>query len=558
MQHLQGRLALKPHLRDQTSGSQPFRWSWLIVLCLAYLLPGSIGHDPWKPDEGYVFGSINEMLQSGDWVVPHVGGEPFMEKPPAFHWLALATATLASPWLALHDGARLASIVFMLLTLLGVALMTRWTSGPTRMPAALVLTLACLGLPDPAHMILPDLPQLAGSALALAGLAGHAAGIGLAGLLFGGGVGLAFLGKGLLVPGMLGITVLLLPLVFPSWRRRELLRFLFMAALAVLPWLLAWPVALYLRSPELFRQWLWDNNIGRFLGTSVSFLGAANEPGLFWRSTPWFLFPAWLFAALSLAAAGRQALRQPQYQIGMLFLLVATVTLSQSGSLRTVYLLPLIPAVAVMGTDAALSPPRWLNAALAALGTLIAVAALALFWPVWLALLVDGQLPSWALRLQKWLPAIYAMPMQPIAVGAATLLSLWATFVIATNIRQSAGGLRIWISALALAWGLLMTLWLPWLNEAKSYRTPFTALAGVITTSGCIASRDLGESERAVLNYFSGIQTQRLEVAGDVGCPLLLVQSRRGTITKVGDEWAPLWSGARAGEHNESFQLYQR
>ena len=28
------------------------------LLCLAWLLPGLIAHDPWKPDEAYTFGVV--------------------------------------------------------------------------------------------------------------------------------------------------------------------------------------------------------------------------------------------------------------------------------------------------------------------------------------------------------------------------------------------------------------------------------------------------------------------------------------------------------------------
>ena len=65
-----------------------------IALVLAYLLPGLIGHDPWKQDETYIFGIIQHLLETGDWVVPTLAGEPFMEKPPLFYWLAAGLAHL--------------------------------------------------------------------------------------------------------------------------------------------------------------------------------------------------------------------------------------------------------------------------------------------------------------------------------------------------------------------------------------------------------------------------------------------------------------------------------
>ena len=562
MQYLPGCIALSssPASANLDKDRSPLSgWLWLLALCAAYLLPGIIGHDPWKPDEGYVFGSIEEMMRSGDWIVPHVGGEPFMEKPPLFHFVAVLTASLASPWLPAHDGARMAAVVFMALTLAGVAVASHlaWGAGHGRI--AVLLSLSCIGLLDPAHMILPDLPQLAGAALALAGLCAQARGRRWSGLLFGTGAGISFLGKGLLVPGILGATVVALALGFKSWRNASMPRFLLHGLIGSAPWLLIWPAALYLRSPELFGQWFWDNNIGRFLGYSVSYLGAANEPGLFWRSIPWFLFPAWLFAAMALKVVGRDSLNQPAMQIGGVFLVVAALVLSQSATLRTVYLLPLIPAVALIGSRVTSSASPWFDRGLTVFGIVIAIAALIFFWSVWVTLLTEGTAPAWASRLQKWLPLTYPLPVHPWAIVAASLLSLFAVATIATGAGKSGAGLRTWVAALALAWGLLATLWLPWIDAAKSYRQVFASLAAAMPRQdACVASRSLGESERAMLDYFIGLQTRREEVAGDVGCHLLLVQSRGGKISGVGEPWSPLWSGARPGDSNESFQLYAR
>src|SRR5438105_3263588 len=59
-----------------------------VVIVAIFLFAGLIGHDPWKADEAYVFGMIQHLLDTGDWVVPMVAGEPFMEKPPLYYWVA--------------------------------------------------------------------------------------------------------------------------------------------------------------------------------------------------------------------------------------------------------------------------------------------------------------------------------------------------------------------------------------------------------------------------------------------------------------------------------------
>ena len=46
----------------------------IAILGLAWLLPGLVGHDPWKPDEAYTFGVVYEILQGGSWVIPQIAG----------------------------------------------------------------------------------------------------------------------------------------------------------------------------------------------------------------------------------------------------------------------------------------------------------------------------------------------------------------------------------------------------------------------------------------------------------------------------------------------------
>ena len=72
------------------------------ILCLLWLVPGLIGHDPWKPDEAYTFGIVYHFIQTWDWVVPTLVGEPSLEFPPLYYLTAAAFAKLFSPVLALH------------------------------------------------------------------------------------------------------------------------------------------------------------------------------------------------------------------------------------------------------------------------------------------------------------------------------------------------------------------------------------------------------------------------------------------------------------------------
>src|SRR5258708_36493332 len=90
-----------------------------ILLCMAWILPGLIGRDPWKPDEAQTFGVVYQLLKDGDWVVPWLAGEPFLGQPPLIYLTAARTGTLLSPGFPFHDGAPRAPGVGRATTFLG-------------------------------------------------------------------------------------------------------------------------------------------------------------------------------------------------------------------------------------------------------------------------------------------------------------------------------------------------------------------------------------------------------------------------------------------------------
>src|SRR5438132_9692324 len=69
------------------------------------------------PDEGLYATVAQEMLSRGDWIIPHVNGLPYLEKPPLYFWLTAATMWLAGPteW-AVRVWSALAALGTVLLT----------------------------------------------------------------------------------------------------------------------------------------------------------------------------------------------------------------------------------------------------------------------------------------------------------------------------------------------------------------------------------------------------------------------------------------------------------
>jgi 4-amino-4-deoxy-L-arabinose transferase-like glycosyltransferase len=535
------------------------------VLLAIFVCLGLIGHDPWKQDEAYAFGIVYSMLNSGDWVVPMLAGEPFVEKPPLVYILAALTAKFTSSLLPLHDGARLASGVLSAITIAATALSARAIFGKhdgSGRIAALVLV-ACLGFVMHARVLLTDLGVIAGVAIALYGFVTifSRRDLMLPAILIGTGAGIAFLSKGLVGIAVLGATALVLPMLFKQWRSRRYAVILAIAFVAALPWLVVWPTALYLRSPALFYDWFWVNNVGRFLGFSVPALGAKNENWLVWQTMLWFTFPA---LPLVVWAWWKKALdwrTMHGVQIGFTFVALYMLMLTVSASGRDNYFLPLLPAVAMLAAPALKVLPRWINHTGGAASLVVFIGAAAFVWVVWLIAMQTGTPPDWPL-LTKHLPPDFKFSLVIPICLLAVLLTYILLHIINSQWRAPTFLLSAWCGGILIFGVAISTLFMPWLDAAKSYRQPFTAMrAQLPLDADCLSVHRVGESERGVLHYFmdqvpSRHDTTHAAIAKQ-RCPFVLAQGFQHDASVLDDivYKRVLWTGARRGDKREQFWL---
>ena len=532
----------------------------LFILALAFMLPSMMAYGPWKPDEPYMFGLVDSLLKTGDWVVPTLAGEPFMEKPPLFAWVAALTAKLASPWLDIEYGARLAIGVFMLITLIATASAARrwWGLGYGR--CAVLALLASIGLQQHGRMMIPDLPLLAGFAVAFCGWAWMRDRPLKGGILFGTGLGMALMAKGVLGPGVLSFSALLLPLFFRSWRTKTYGRAMLYALVASLPWLLVWPTALYLRSPQLFTDWFWINNIGRFIGSSVPALGAAHESGHLIQTIPWFTFPALPLATWALWKMRRIAFISAGFQVSLVVLAVLLVVFATSASARVVYLLPVLVPLAIMSAPAMMSLPDRVSQYSDWTARIIFGATAVVCWVIWFCFFVAAK-PLPLDLLTKHLPMDLPLHFDPVGAGLALLLMAGWLTIMRQLPRLAARATVSWVSGIVMVWGTAFALLLPWIDEAKSYQSTFSALSQALGEhSHCVASVGLGESERAMLAYIADIEPQRLEINRGNDCDALLWQGVANNAPQNlgNDGWQLKWEGSRPGERRERFWLFTR
>jgi len=512
----------------------------LIILFVFWMAPGLIGREPWKADEPFSFGIANEMMRSGDWVVPKLTGEPFLEKPPLYYATAAVCGRLFSPLLELYDACRMATVFYMSLAVLFFALTARELYGPEYGGSAVFLLIGCVSFQEAAHKIITDVGLFAGFSIALYGFALCRRRRTLGGFWIGTGTGIGFLSKGLLAPGVLGITAVVLPLLFPAWRRKDYRHSLMIACAAALPWLTIWPLALFHRSPDFFMHWFVRENFGRFLGNNYGGTVGFNEHltdshGYYLENLIWLAWPAVLPAAWALWHFRRTRLDHPVYQIPLLVFVVMIAILSASATNRSLYAMPMLLPISLIALPGLPKLPARLNSIGNRFSILFFGGLALVLWFGWLTM-ITGIPAVIAQKLHDFQPD-YVPAVKGIFLVAALFYSLAWLFLVVTITRADTDFIVNWTLGVVLIWGLIMTLWLPALNAGSSYRAVFTNLKQSIPAEySCIASRGLGESERAMLEYFTGLQTLRVEVAGSPrNCDLLLEeQSGDGSKLEAG------------------------
>lgn len=534
----------------------PVKTLLFLLICTAWLLPGLLGHEPWKPDEAYTFGVVYHIIQSGDWVVPTLAGEPFLEKPPIFVVTAALFAKAFSWLLPLHDGARLATAFYMSLTLYFLALTARELYGDRYGRITIIILLGCLGLLVRAHQLIADVALLAGFAIGYYALAIARSRPLPAGLALGTGVGLGFLSKGLLEPGIMAITAALLPLLCKEWRRRSYLVVLAVSLAAMLPWLIVWPWALYQRSPELFHQWFFVENWGRFFGTVQ--LGSLNEPFFYFQILPWYGWPAWPIALWALWREGREGLAKPAIQLPLLCFAVVIGVLSIAHDGREAYALPLLLPLSLLAAAGIDTLRRGAASALDWFGAMTFGLLCAVLWIGWFALLTGEPAAAADWIRKTYLPG-YEMPFQFGAFAVALVLTAVYVVTVVFTRRNNRRAIINWTAGVTVSWLLAMTIWLPLIDESKSYKSMILAIGETLPKAqNCVASRNLGEPQRALLHYYLGLITQRVELGVGADCRYLLQQGTAGEPFDPGPGWKEIWEGARPGDTSERFRLYRR
>ena len=507
----------------------------LVLLCALYLITGSVGHDPWKNDDAIHLGVAYGFFSGGGALVPRIAGEVWTGVTPFYHWVAAATAWLTQWALPFHDGARLATPLFGAIFLFFLYRAATLLHGHAAGLAAPVLAIGTLGLLVPIHDAQPAIAVLAASAIAYYGLALLPA---LPGALWLGlGCGSAFLAGGLS-----GIAPLLPLLLLPLLQRRWLAFIIALySAIAVAS---IWPTLLALRAPEHLLAW-WHQDLAAAAFKNV--FGRDHLELLAWFAWPILPLGAWA------VWAGRRRWYEPSLGLPLLGSLFALAWFLGHEP-RPLFALPLLPPLALLATAAAARMRRGAANAFDWFGMMTFTLVIGLIWLGGIALWTGwpAQIARNFAKLQPGFAAPFSLAACAVALA---FTAAWAAALIKLPRSPWRAATR-WSAGLVAMWGVLAALWFPWIDYGKTYRGVAHALRQALPRdAGCVAGRNLGPAQRAVIDYFADIRTR--PAARGAACNWLLALGPGGAVaTPPG--WQKTWEGHRPGDKGERLRLYRR
>ena len=534
----------------------------LLLFCLAYVVPGFIGREPWKNADIAAFGQMYELaFGPTSWLSPALLGQPPEFDALLPYWLGAMAIRLAPSWMSADLAVRLVFPFLLVLTLVSTWYAVYYLARtPKAQPVpfafggeanppdyaramadgGILALIACLGLAQLSHETTPSLAQVAFGSLSFFAMAamprqlavgGACLLAGLAGLALSGAPAMA------LLFGLGGLAVTALDhdedATASSWRQLPVY-----AGAMLLVALLAWSLGL----------WHWrvtESSIGRW------------QP--FARLLLWFTWPAWPLALWTLWRWHRQ-LTSRHVALPLWFVVVGVVTtLMTSSSDRS--LLLALPALATLAAFALPTLSRSVSALIDWFTLLFFTGCAFIIWVVWIAM-QTGFPPRPAANVARLAPgfehtfSLLAFTLALAATLAWAWLVKWRTGKHRTAIWKS---LVLPAGGAALCWLLVMTLWMPVLNYARGYSPLVRAVMSRIDKPGCVEVLGLSRAQIAAFRYHGGLEMQW--AGRDGKCPWLIASDELQPAPPPGidiRQWTQVAKIRRPSDANEDVFVYRR
>jgi hypothetical protein len=543
----------------------------LLLLCLAYVIPGLVGREPWRNSDMATFGYMMDMARGAtSWLDPQmIGMRPHADGLLPY-WLGAWAVQWGPAWISPVLLARLPFAAMLALTLTAtwyavyslashtraqpVAFAFGGEANPTDYARAigdggLLALIACLGLAQPSHEATTHVAQLCFATLTFYAAAamgtrlllpGIALVFGLTGLVLSAAPALAVLfGAGASLLHFLAAEP------GPGGRHRALRA----AGLLALVTLMAAALA------SALDLWRWRILLPQDAGSKE------------WRSLAqlllWFTWPAWPLVLWTLWRWRRQILTQQvslhlalPLWFGGIAIFSALITKPADRAL-----LLALPAMATLAAFALPTLQRSVAALIDWFTLLFFTGGGIIIWVVWFAM-QTGVPRQTAVNVFKQAPDFHATFALPTFVIALSASLVWAWLV---QWRIGRHQPAIWKSLVlpaggaALCWLLLMTLWMPLLDFVRSYQLVVTNISVKVGPDACLQVMALDRDQTAALQYHGGfrleLETPQSSCRWLVADPQLLEQGR---LQPDPDRWVLDSRVRRASGKGDEVYLFRR
>ena len=530
----------------------------LLLFCAAYVLPGMFGRDPWKSADITAFGyMVNIANGQTPWLAPTVGGLP-ADAALLPYWLGAVFIKLLGPWFGPALAAR---IPFALLLVLVLVLTWYATYHLARTEAAqplpfafggeadpidyaraiadgaLLALVATLGLLQLGHETTPELAQLASVALFVYALAASPfRGAPAKWAVLGALPALAASGAPsiALALGVVGGVICNASSYEPARR--------------FMPWIVA-STALAALLATVLGAWA--------LRTSALSLSLAGAWELL-RLLAWFTWPAWPLA-LWTVWRWREHLSHRHIAIPLGCAAVSVLACIAMGGSERALMLGL-PPLAVLAAFALPTLQRSTAAAIDWFSVCFFTIFAAAIWVVYtsmqtgvpaqpaanIARLAPGYVPSFS---------VFTLALAALATIAWLWLVKWRS---GRNRHPLWKSLVLPAGGVALCWLLAMTLLLPPLDQARSYRSLVQRVAKIVPAGSCIAAPELSRAQVVALEFLGGFHVDALTPAAAARCEFLLQLQTRQPTRSPGAGWKLLARERRNTSDEEITAVYRR
>ncbi|MDR7378117.1 4-amino-4-deoxy-L-arabinose transferase-like glycosyltransferase [Rhodoferax ferrireducens] len=557
----------------------------LWLLCLAYVLPGFVGREPWRNHDMTAFGYMAELARgASDWLQPQLLGRPPEIEALLPYWLGAWAMQLAPSGWAPDFAARLPFILLLAATLGATWYAVYYLArSPRAQPVAfafggearpadyaramadggLLAMIACLGMAQLSHETTPALAQLAFTALSFFALSAMpyrtwvpalGVAVGLAGLALSGAPSMAVL------LGLGGAVVCFLDRseshgeTEPGEQRNA-------------PRSLRWSVAvLAITTGVALLAWYLDQWRWRIEAPEASWSNLRSMA----RLLLWFTWPAWPLALWTLWRWRRQLTSGNfgrHLALPLWFVAVALgATLTTDAADRS--LLLALPALATLAAFALPTFSRTVTALVDWFTLLFFTIFALMIWVVWIAA-QTGVPRQPAANLAKLLPGF-----MPSFTWLPFLIASMATLVWVWLVKWRVGRHRsaIWKSLVlpaggtALCWLLLTTLGLPAMDYGRSYVPLVRNINRVIhaqspaqATPACVEFDNLTRGQVAAFQFHGKLKLKPAGKTPQCGWLLVDTATSRPPSQKLDMKpWVLRLNVRRRADNGEAVRLYQR